>query len=137
MILFPGIGYHCDKPILYYGKKIAVMNGYTDCISLSYSYDGKNLRGNTAEMEKAFNSLYEQAEKQLNGVEFNQYDEILFVSKSIGTVIAAAYARKQRIPIYVYEDANHSLETGQVIQDLDILKDVMIKTNNYLSVEKH
>lgn len=21
MILFPGIGYHCDKPILYYGKK--------------------------------------------------------------------------------------------------------------------
>ena len=61
MILFPGIGYHCDKPILYYGKKIAVMNGYTDCISLSYSYDGKNLRGNTAEMEKAFNSLYEQA----------------------------------------------------------------------------
>lgn len=84
MILFPGIGYHCDKPILYYGKKIAVMNGYTDCISLSYSYDGKNLRGNTAEMEKAFNSLYEQAEKQLDGVEFNQYDEILFVSKSIG-----------------------------------------------------
>ena len=50
MILFPGIGYHCDKPILYYGKKIAVMNGYKDCISLSYSYDGKNLRGNTAEM---------------------------------------------------------------------------------------
>ena len=45
-------------------------------------------------------------------------------------------SRKQRIPIYVYEDANHSLETGQVIQDLDILKDVMIKTNNYLSVEK-
>ncbi len=97
MILFPGIGYHCDKPILYYGKKIAVMNGYKDCISLSYSYDGKNLRGNTAEMEKAFNSLYEQAEKQLDGVEFNQYDEILFVSKSIGTVIAAAYARKYSI----------------------------------------
>ena len=46
-------------------------------------------------------------------------------------------SRKQRIPINVYEDANHSLETGQVIQDLDILKDVMIKTNNYLSVEKH
>ena len=45
-------------------------------------------------------------------------------------------SRKQRIPIYVYEDANHSLETGQVIKDLDILKDVMIKTNNYLSVEK-
>ena len=58
MILFPGIGYHCDKPILYYGKKIAVMNGYTDCISLSYSYDGKNLRGNTAEMEKAFNKRF-------------------------------------------------------------------------------
>ena len=66
MILFPGIGYHCDKPILYYGKKIAVMNGYTDCISLSYSYDGKNLRGNTAEMEKAFNSLYENRSMERN-----------------------------------------------------------------------
>ena len=99
MILFPGIEYHCDKPILYYGKKIAVMNGYTDCISLSYSYDGKNLRGNAAEMEKAFNSLYEQAEKQLDGVKFNQYDEILFVSKSIGTVIAVAYARKHSIKL--------------------------------------
>lgn len=88
------------------------MNGYTDCISLSYSYDGKNLRDNAAEMEKAFNSLYEQAEKQLNGVEFNQYDEILFVSKSIGTVIAAAYARKHSIKcrmIFTHHWHRHTL----------------------------
>lgn len=27
-IVFPGIGYHCDKPLLYYSKKIAVSNGF-------------------------------------------------------------------------------------------------------------
>lgn len=47
VFLFPGIGYHCDKPLLYYGKKLAIMHEYTDCISLSYSYDGKNIRGNS------------------------------------------------------------------------------------------
>ena len=51
--MFPGIGYHCDKPLLYYGKKLEIMYEYTDCISLSYSYDGKNIRGNSGNISKA------------------------------------------------------------------------------------
>lgn len=27
-VLFPGIGYHTDKPLLYYSKKIAAELGY-------------------------------------------------------------------------------------------------------------
>ena len=27
-VLFPGIGYHTDKPLLYYGKKLAGERGY-------------------------------------------------------------------------------------------------------------
>ena len=27
-VLFPGIGYHVDKPLLYYGRKLAVQRGY-------------------------------------------------------------------------------------------------------------
>ena len=179
MVLFPGIGYHCDKPLLYYGKKLGEMQGYTDCIKLLYSYDAGNIRGNIAGMEKAFQSMYAQTKNQLRAADFGQYDEILFMSKSIGTVIAAAYAEKhsikckmvlytplvqtytyhiangiafigqkdpwsdvnkvilasqeQDIPIYLYENANHSLETDDVIQNLNILKDVMVKTKRYLS----
>ena len=27
-VIFPGVGYHTDKPLLYYSKKIAAQNGY-------------------------------------------------------------------------------------------------------------
>ena len=27
-VLFPGIGYHADKPLLYYSKKLVMNKGY-------------------------------------------------------------------------------------------------------------
>ena len=27
-VLFPGVGYHCDKPLLYYSRKLAIQKGY-------------------------------------------------------------------------------------------------------------
>lgn len=41
VIIFPGIGYHCDKPLLYYAKKLAKEHGYEEIVSLKYSYTGK------------------------------------------------------------------------------------------------
>ena len=29
-IFFPGIGYHCDKPLLYYARKLTQECGYED-----------------------------------------------------------------------------------------------------------
>ena len=29
-VFFPGIGYHCDKPLLYYSRKLAQECGYED-----------------------------------------------------------------------------------------------------------
>ena len=34
-VLFPGIGYHGDKPLLYYSRKAAGENGY-QTITVSY-----------------------------------------------------------------------------------------------------
>ena len=45
-------------------------------------------------MEAAFHALYAQAEEQLAEVDFTAYAEVLFVSKSVGTIIASAYAQK-------------------------------------------
>lgn len=42
-IFFPGIGYHCDKPLLYYARKLTQECGYEESILLSYSYDGRNI----------------------------------------------------------------------------------------------
>lgn len=96
-ILFPGIGYHCDKPLLYYSRKIAEELGYDKIITLSYSYGGENIRGNIEKMQEAFEALYIQAEEALKEVDFGEYDEILFVSKSVGTIIASAYAHNHKI----------------------------------------
>ncbi|MGN0391133.1 MAG: alpha/beta hydrolase [Wujia sp.] len=179
-VFFPGIGYHCDKPLLYYARKLAQEFGYEKIVSLSYSYDGGNIRGNEKKMQQAFEVLYAQAEKSLAEIDFEQYSDILFVSKSVGTIIASAYAEKyavkcrqvlftplaqtfefdhedaiafigtkdpwsdvgqvralakeQGMPMPVYDEANHSLETEETLKNLVILRDVMEGVSEFLSV---
>lgn len=181
-VVFPGIGYHQDKPLLYYARKLTEEYGYEKVITISYSYDGGNIRGNEKKMQQAFECLYKQAEKVLTEIAFDSYGEILFISKSVGTVIASAYAEKwqikcrhilytpleqtfqfvhkdavafigtadpwsdtdevvklakeQQIPIHIYEAANHSLETKDVLKNLEILQDVMKKTRDYINHDK-
>lgn len=204
-VLFPGIGYHCDKPLLYYAGKLAAQHGFGEVVRVSYTFDGGNIRGNAAAMRAAFDALYAQAAEALSDVKWEQYEEILFISKSIGTCVAAAYAernglavrhilytplketfqlgtfRKEKraahpeegsqaiphqqinqhvpgdesanaisfigtadpwsgaeeirrlcmdsgIPLTVIPDANHSLETGNALRDIEILREVMGET---------
>jgi phosphoglycolate phosphatase len=93
-VIFPGIGYHYDKPLLYYARKVAKEAGYEEVINISYSAPLENIRGDREKMEKTFESMYQQAEENLKDVVFENYSDVIFISKSIGTVIAAAYARK-------------------------------------------
>lgn len=177
-VIFPGIGYHCDKPLLYYARKLVQESGYEKIVTLSYTYEEKNIRGDSRKMQEAFTCLYEQAEKKLSEIAFDKYSEILFISKSVGTAIASAYAEKykiccrhilytpleqtftfvhedaaafigtadpwsdvekvismsekQKVPIAVYKEANHSLETEDTLQNIEILKDIMEKTQRFI-----
>ena len=72
-VIFPGIGYHCDKPILYYSRKLAKEQEYKEIISLEYSYTEKNIRGNEKRMKEVFDVLYQQAEKLLETIDFSKY----------------------------------------------------------------
>ncbi len=177
-VFFPGIGYHCDKPLLYYGRKLAAQQGFQTQINVEYKYDGGKIRGNAKKMEEAFNSLYEQTLKELDKVCFEDYKEILFVAKSIGTAVCARYAKEKsiicksvlytpleqtfsfkiqdaiaftgtsdpwadfeiikercgsgKIPLSIYTDANHSLETEDTINNIKILMDVMDRTRRFI-----
>ena len=42
-VFFPGIGYHCDKPLLYYARKLVQEYGYERTVMQEYSYNGKNI----------------------------------------------------------------------------------------------
>lgn len=182
-IFFPGIGYHCDKPLLYYSRKLADEAGYKSILTLDYSLAGSNItgniRGDKEKMQQAFYYLYKQAAKQLSSVNWSDYDEIIFISKSIGTVIASAFAQhekiscrqilytplcetydfrpqnaiaflgtsdpwsniekvtdisgEQKIPLFLYPDANHSLETKDTLRNIKTLQDVMEETKRFLT----
>ena len=189
-VIFPGIGYHADKPLLYYGGKLAAEAGYKEQIKVSYTTTQKKIRGDMDKMKKAFEELYVQAKDSLKEVKWDEYDDILFISKSIGTVIAMKYAsenkldkvrqilytpleatfqiaegsgaatdmeadrdaiafigtadpwssvpevialsQKSGVPIHVYDDADHSLETDDTIENLHIIRDVMKKSKIFI-----
>lgn len=94
--VFPGIGYHCDKPLLYYSKMIARSKSF-DIVEVSYGDFSGGIKGNPEKMTEAFFSALEQTEEILKDVEWENYDQILFISKSIGTAVAAAYAAKHEL----------------------------------------
>ena len=41
-------------------------------------------------------------------------------------------AGEKNFPLHVYPNANHSLATGNILADLDILKEVMTVTGDFL-----
>ena len=84
-VLFPGIGYTCDKPLLYYTGKLAVARGYK-LVKVEYGNFPSGIKENKEKMEEAFRCGLEQAEKILQDICWEEYEDILFVSKSIGTV---------------------------------------------------
>ena len=130
-------------------------------------------------MEQSFYSALQQAEEILKDVRWQDYEDILFISKSVGTIVAACYKQKYQIkarsisftpledtfsfasgegimfhgtadpwvkdskkiyegcekigqPLYVIENANHSLETGDVAEDLVNLAKIMRWVEEYI-----
>ena len=55
-----------------------------------------------------------------------------FLELPIYGVIQQMFSNEQNVPIYMYKKADHSLETGDIIKDIEILEDVMKRTKKYL-----
>lgn len=179
-VLVPGIGYTCDRPLLYFAGKLAQNSG-CQIIRLGFRHLGgkKNLIGNEKKMKKVFEHALEQTDEQLDIDELTKAEEVFFISKSVGTVVAAAYeaghrkkfaaegtdvrhiyftpvagtfafmrpesgiafhgtadpwvehalvvnaCREKNVPLYITDNANHSLETGDVMEDLETLRKTM------------
>ena len=175
-VLFPGIGYHCDKPLLYYTNKLARGMGY-EVIPLKFSGFENGTKGNRNgnavgnKMRTAAAHALGQAREQLAEVDLAAYERVVFVGKSIGTAACLAYreecsvsaeavlltplaltfgypadnctafhgtadpwadtaeirrlCEKNGVPLYTYDNANHSLETGDIPTDIEILSDTV------------
>ena len=178
--LFPGIGYTCDKPLLYYSWKLLKGLG-REVVPVPYSGFPTGVKGNAEKMQQAAHMALEQAEEMLQNIEWSDYSDILLVGKSVGTVVCAAYARRHRlqcrqilftpveatfqfagkesivfhgtadpwantkaiedychqmgIPLYETENANHSLETGDVDLDIKNMRKTMKIVRTYILEE--
>ena len=91
--LFPGIGYTCDKPLLYYSGKLLKSLGW-EIVLVPYSGFPSGVKGNAEKMRQCAQTALEQAERILREIDWSEYGEILFVGKSVGTVVCAAYAER-------------------------------------------
>ena len=176
-ILFPGIGYHCEKPLLYYSSRLAKSKGY-DVLPLKFSDFPEGAKGNEEKMYKASAHALSQAEKQLADTDFSRYDDIVLIGKSIGTKATLALreshalnakavlltplemtfvhdtkhsiafhgtsdqlastaeierlCKENNVPLYEYDNANHSIETDDVFRNIEYLRDVLKKTEMFL-----
>ena len=176
-VLFPGIGYHCDKPLLYYAAKLAGAAGY-EVLRINYAGFPEKVRGDGEKLRQCVGIAWEQACAALSQVNWAAYGDILFIGKSIGTAVCAAYAqrhhlqcrqilftpveetfrfadsrsiafhgtadpwadtktieeccRRTGIPLYETEAANHSLETGNVDNDIEIMRKTMQTVKAYI-----
>ena len=52
-VIFPGVGYHTDKPLLYYSKKLASRNGY-EIVEVPYGKFPKGVKGQEKRWRKLF-----------------------------------------------------------------------------------
>ena len=89
-VIFPGMGYGKDKPLLYYAARQAKELGY----EIRYvDYDdmppmkGSSIEEKTEWTEAAYRSVIQQ----LADIDWAGRD-IVFIAKSVGTIIASKYA---------------------------------------------
>ena len=86
----------------YYSKKLARKRGY-EIVEVKYGPLPSGVKGNAEKMRKAFEMALIYATEQLAEIDFAAYDAVLFISKSVGTAVAAAYANKFAIlPEQIY-----------------------------------
>lgn len=179
-VLFPGIGYTNDRPLLYYSKKIVKEIGF-DCVEINYSISEKimEIKNNTDKMKECFQSAMQQTERKLSDINFQDYERVVFIAKSIGTVIAACYDSSNKIDaenviltplpqtfdylknnsgiifhgstdpwcetnivekasddldikLFKIENANHSLETGNIITDIENLEKIIKEIRKFV-----
>ena len=179
-VLFPGVGYHTDKPLLYYANKLAANKDY-EVIKIKYDLPepGSVIKADEDKRMQAFDTAFEQVVEQLKNIVFADYEKIVFIGKSIGTALAARYNRTYELdadqiiftPIettfayinpcegfvfhgdadplcdtemciqlcdelsltyVVIPGANHSLETGETLADIENLGKVMSMVDRLL-----
>lgn len=98
-VMFPGVGYTMDCPLLYYASFLYEAKGYEQ---IHMKYNSILLEPEASREEKTLRARDYIWEK-VKEIDFSVYDEVVFLSKSFGTAEAGYLAEKLGIsPTQVY-----------------------------------
>ena len=90
IVIFPGAGYGLDCPLLYYADFLYETKGF-DRIHMNYQ---NILSSSELSLEEKLAKVRAYISEQVKNVDFSSYNEIIFLSKSIGSVEAGILAEK-------------------------------------------
>lgn len=94
VVLFPGVRYSCDTPLLYYAGTVFRGRGY-EKIEIDY---GEEILSSKSLDEKIL-AVRDTVLEQLRSAQLGQYEDVVFVSKSIGTALAGWAAAQLDRPV--------------------------------------
>jgi len=114
-VIFPGMGYHSDKPLLYFSKRLAREKDYEIAeVSYEFPYKAKEIMNDRGCMKEA-------------GIVFHG-----LADPWCKTEIADVKSKELNLELYKIDRANHSLETDSPMEDIYNLQKVMGLVNDFL-----
>lgn len=93
VVLFPGKNYSTDKPVLYYAGFSSIQSGY-DLLMLEYGYQAARTDLDIDDLPRIIEESIESIRQIINN-----YNDVVFISKSLGTIIAGEVHEKLGINI--------------------------------------
>ncbi len=93
-VVFPGAAYNLDAPLMWYAARAAFQAGY-DVIGVEYGYQANRTDFDVEDL----GLLVDEATCALEGEANERYSAIVFMGKSLGTVVQTEVARKISLPV--------------------------------------
>ncbi len=99
-VIFPGVGYTKDRPLLYYSGKMAATLGY-ELVHVDFSgidWSKEKLKDRDF-LQEALDICLGRIRRAVGDVYGLSKENTVFISKSIGTVAACAYAHEHSLDV--------------------------------------
>ena len=123
-VVFPGIGYHVDKPLLFHTRKLLRELGY-EVADVNYTGFPSGIKGNPQKMKEAFDYIVPRSGIVFHGTSDPWAD----------TEIITGKCSEYEIDLFITNDANHSLEIGDTLKDIQELYTIMDTVKWFISSE--
>lgn len=177
VLLFPGIKYTNDMPLLYYPGMLAQEMGY-EVMGMDYGPSFAEVEFHNQDITNEIQKAQVYCLSQCEAIDYTKYDEIVFISKSLGTAVAGwiekalhlqvkqiyltpiaatlpymAHAciciagsqdevfdskrlqekcAEKKIDCLIYPNCTHRIETGDTLQNVQIIYDILKHIKKYL-----